>query len=198
MSNHLSKNALFEKEALAYRDSIYGMALKLTKNDRDAEDLVQDTLVKAYNHFDSFEPGTNCKAWLFKILTNTFINRYRKQQREHEMLSKDGEYARNQINRETSNVEQVYTPEDVNYMSEFGDEVQNALALIPEDFRFVVMCADLQDYSYKEIASMVGCPIGTIMSRLFRGRQILKKHLKNYAESLGYDISDSETALNAA
>jgi len=194
------KKAAFKKEALQHLDALYGVALRLNKNDRDAEDLVQDTYLKAYRHFDKYQQGTNCKAWLFKILTNTFINRYRKKQKERTFLVEDEE--RPLYERFAAPPQK---PLDRNFDSEtelfhtvFGDEVRDALEQIPADFRMVVLLADLQDFSYKEIADIMDCPIGTVMSRLYRGRRLLQKQLVEYALEQGYlslDPRDTEDEI---
>lgn len=183
-----ARRLTFKEEALVHIDALYGVALRLIKNERDAEDLVQDTYLKAYNHFDKYEPGTNCKAWLFKILTNTFINRYRKKQKERVYLVDDDErplYERHAAPPE-SPMDQPSVTEEEMFHRLFGDEVRDALELVPEDFRLVVLLADLQDFSYKEIADIMDCPIGTVMSRLYRGRRLLQKQLVEYAVTQGY------------
>jgi RNA polymerase sigma-70 factor (ECF subfamily) len=183
-----ARRAAFKDEALVHIDALYGVALRLIKNERDAEDLVQDTYLKAYNHFDKYEPGTNCKAWLFKILTNTFINRYRKKQKERVYLADDDErplYERHAA-PPASPMDQPAVDEEHMFHRLFGDEVRDALELVPEDFRLVVLLADLQDFSYKEIADIMDCPIGTVMSRLYRGRRLLQKQLVEYAVQQGY------------
>lgn len=173
----------FEQEAAVHLNALYGLALRLSKNERDAEDLVQDTCLKAYQHWEKYTEGTNCKAWLFKILTNTFINRYRKKQRQRTVFAEDMTVsplerlcaaAENPIERGFADHAEV--------MSElFGDEVCSALEEVPVDFRIVVLLVDVFDWSYKEAAEIVGCPIGTIMSRLYRGRRILQSRLLDYA-----------------
>lgn len=182
------KKAAFKKEALQHLDALYGVALRLIKNDRDAEDLVQDTYLKAYRHFDKYQQGTNCKAWLFKILTNTFINRYRKKQKERTFLVEDDErplYERFAAPPQKP-LDRNFDDETQLFHSVFGDEVRDALEQIPADFRMVVLLADLQDFSYKEIADIMDCPIGTVMSRLYRGRRLLQKQLVEYALEQGY------------
>lgn len=189
------RDALFQREAMPHVDSLFGAAMRFTRSRRDAEDLVQDTLLKAFVHFDKYKPGTNCKAWLFRILTNTFINRYRKTQRERVFLSEDSDAwrlderveARQESElepREESQVEQIGRI--------FGDEVNEALQRIPLDFRTVVICVDVEDFSYKETAEILDCPIGTVMSRLYRGRRMLRAQLAEYAVEEGYirDLSE--------
>jgi len=182
------KKAAFREEALVHLDPLFGVALRLTKNERDAEDLVQDTILKAYTHFAKYERGTNCKAWLFKILTNTFINRYRKQSKERLYLVDDREYRPLAERAVAPGINPLETPsegEQAWYRKLFGDDVKAALEEIPEDFRMVVLLADLYDFSYKETADIMGCPIGTVMSRLYRGRRLLAARLADYALERG-------------
>lgn len=183
--NENGKNDIFELEALTHYSAMYGLALKLTKNEKDAEDLVQDALIKAYNNFDKYEIGTNCRAWLFKIVTNAFINRYRRKQREKTFLASCEDFDLESVAAEQEEASMPYSDE-LFAQHVFSDEVLAAIRAVPEDFRKVVIMADLQDFSYKEIADMVGCPIGTVMSRLFRGRKIMRKHLAQYAASCGH------------
>lgn len=195
-SKEKAKKAAFKKEALVHLDALYGVALRLVKNERDAEDLVQDTYLKAYNHFDKYKQGTNCKAWLFKILTNTFINRYRKKQKEKTYLVDDD--ARPLSERHASKPASPYDhpthSEDQLYHRFFSDEVRDALEQVPSDFRIVVLLADLQDFSYKQIADIMDCPIGTVMSRLYRGRRLLQKQLVDYAVDQGVLAFDPRDA----
>ena len=187
-SKEKSKQAAFREEALPHLDALYGVALRLIKHERDAEDLVQDTYLKAYRHFDKYQRGTNCKAWLFKILTNTFINSYRKKQKERTYLVEDDArplYERFAV-RPPLPLDRAFESEDELFHTVFGDEVRAALEQVPADFRLVVLLADLQDFSYKEIAEIMDCPIGTVMSRLYRGRRLLQKELVEYALEQGY------------
>lgn len=175
----------FETITLEHMDALYGSALRLTRNPKDAEDLVQDAYLKAYRFFDSFEKGTNIKAWLFKILTNTFINKYRRKVKEKEVADAPAEDV--MIDRFVSaeHVRSLQDPEGDFFDKLLSDEVVEALDKVPVDFRMVVILADIQDFSYKEIAEIIGCPVGTVMSRLFRGRRILQKHLYEYAIAEG-------------
>lgn len=184
----------FQREAVPHLDALYGTALRMTKSESDAEDLIQETMLKAFRYFDKYEQGTNCKAWLFKIMTNTFINRYRKKQKRKEFLI-DDDFRPLQERAEAPE----HTPFHENYDSEehlyfkmFGDEVKRALEEIPVDFRMVVLLADLQDFAYKEIAEIMDCPIGTVMSRLYRGRRMLQAQLAEYARAQGYIDTDTE------
>lgn len=172
----------FQVEALCHKDALMAHALKLTGNEKDAEDLVQDTLIKAYKNFDKFESGTNCKAWLIRIMTNEFISQYRHSARERLAIDKREELDENHPDtRDTFYDDSLYQENS----DELGDEVTDALANVPEDFRAIVVMADLQDQSYREISEKLSIPIGTVMSRLFRGRQILRQMLHDYAVSLG-------------
>lgn len=177
----------FQQEALPHMDALYATALRLTKNGNDAEDLVQETMLKAFRYFDKYEKNTNCKAWLFKIMTNTFINRYRRQQKRKEFLV-DEDFRplqeRAEAPKENPFVDKIDSEQSM-YFKLFGDEVKAALEEIPVDFRMVVLLADLQDFAYKEIAEIMDCPIGTVMSRLYRGRRMLQAHLLEYAQARG-------------
>ena len=174
----------FERDALIFANPLYSAALRYTRNQQDAEDLVQDTFAKAFNSFHQFEPGTNLKAWLYRILTTTFINTYRKDQRRPQIA--DGELEDWQIFEAASHTsDQGKSAEDVVLENLPDGDVKEALAAIPEDFRMVVYYADVEGYSYKEIAEIVGVPTGTVMSRLHRGRKLLRASLTEYAKSRG-------------
>lgn len=177
-----SKDSLFQSEVLNHREVLLNHALRLTNNQRDAEDLLQDTLVRAYRHFDKFEPGTNAKAWLFRIMTNEYINQYRHSQHERENLDTTEEISENIADLTDAYIDDCHYCED---SDDFSDEVAHAIKLVPDDFRTIVVMADIQDQSYKEISEQLEIPIGTVMSRLFRGREILRKKLHDYALSLG-------------
>ncbi len=171
----------FESLTLEHMDALYGAALRLTRSPKDAEDLVQDTFLKAFRFFDSFEKGTNVKAWLFKIQTNTFINKYRRKVKEREVAETPAEDLVLDRFVSAEQVRALQDPEGDFFGRLLSDEVVQALEEVPIDFRMVVILADIQGFSYKEIAEVVGCPVGTVMSRLFRGRRILQKHLYEYA-----------------
>src|SRR5690554_5574538 len=146
-----TKMQVFQDTAMEYIDELYASALRYTKNERDAEDLVQETYLKAYNNWDRFQQGTNCRAWLFTILTNTFINKYRRKKKEREILNSDDlrPIEQNFFNRDRS---QFYdSPEREVLNKTFTSDVQNALEALPQEFRMVVVLADLNDFSYKEI-----------------------------------------------
>jgi RNA polymerase sigma-70 factor (ECF subfamily) len=182
-SNHSKQE--FETLALSHLDPLYSAALRLTKNERDAEDLVQDTCMRAFRFFDKFERGTNMKAWLFKILTNTFINRYRRRVKERNVVEgseRDAVHERF-ISRDATDF--AANPEQYLFDRLLSDDVLRAIDGLPIDFRLVVILADLQEFSYKEIAEILDCPVGTVMSRLFRGRKLLQKTLREYALGQG-------------
>jgi len=175
----------FEDDALQYMNQLYSAALRYTKNPADAQDLVQDTYAKAYVSFHQFEPGTNLKAWLYRILTTTFINTYRKDQRRPKQS--DQELEDWQIADASSHTsDQGKSAEDVALEHLPDSDIKRALAEIPEEFRIAVYLADLEGFSYKEIAEIVGVPTGTVMSRLHRGRKQLREKLTDYALELGY------------
>jgi RNA polymerase sigma-70 factor (ECF subfamily) len=172
----------FEREVMPHMGSLYGVALRMTKNEGEAEDLVQEAVLRAYRFFDSFEAGTNCKAWLFRILTNAFNNRYREREREQEILG--------EVETSEANIGQFVggAPRDAETAllgRMLSRDVERALAAVPGEFRLAVILADLEDFSYKEIAEIMECPAGTVMSRLYRGRKILQKLLYDYAVEQG-------------
>lgn len=189
----------FEEVALPHVDALYGTALRMTRNDRDAEDLVQDTLLRAYRFFHKFEQGTNCKAWLFKILTNTFINRYNAGKRDREIVETmklDEEAMQDIVAAEVS--VQARDPEGALASRLLSDDVIRALEALPADFRLAVLLCDVEEFSYKEIADIMECPVGTVMSRLFRGRKLLQKALHDYAVDQGIiRLDDYRKAKNS-
>lgn len=170
----------FEDLALPHMDSLYSTALRLCRNESEAEDLVQETMLKAFRFFHRFQPGTHIKAWLFKILTNTFINQYRKHQRDREIVE---DWDWDQI---LPSEERSFDAEKQIFDRTMSRQVLDAIEKVPLDFRMVVLLADLEDFSYKEIAEIVDCPIGTVMSRLYRGRRILGRLLYDFAVEQGY------------
>ena len=172
--------AEFDREVLPHLDSLYSTALRLTRNDKDAEDLVQDAALRAFRFFHQFEQGSNVRAWLFKILHNTFLTRYRRNTREREVMEGVGhEEEAGTAGTVASPVSA--TPEDTMLANLLSDDVRGALERIPEDFRNAVVMCDLEDFSYKEIADILECPVGTVMSRLHRGRRLLQVELRTYA-----------------
>ena len=181
----------FESLALRHLDGLYASALRLTRNERDAEDLVQDSLLRAFRFFDKFERGTNIKAWLFKILTNTFINKYRRTSKERSIVEgPEQDTVQAQVaSRETS--DQSADPERWFFDRLLSDDVLQAVDALPIDFRMVVILADLQEFSYREIADILDVPVGTVMSRLYRGRRLLQKALAQYAVDSGFAREDA-------
>src|SRR5450432_2614466 len=177
--------AEFETLALPHLDALYSAGLRLTKNERDAEDLVQDSFMRAYRFFDKFERGTNIKAWLFRILTNTFINRYRRKVKERSATEGPEQEAVQALFFSQDATDQASNPERYLFDRLLSDDVLRAIDSLPIDFRMVVILADLQEFSYREIADILNCPVGTVMSRLFRGRKLLQKMLRDYAAGLG-------------
>lgn len=180
----------FEQACVEYIDDLFAAALKMTRNRSNAEELVQDTYVRALRFADSFEWGTNLKAWLFRILTNTFINEYRHRKHERNYIERA---AAEPIYDEVLDREaRIYAsdPEAHAFSRFFREELEHALDELPDDFRVVVVLADLQGFSYKEIAAMVACPIGTVMSRLHRGRRLLQRQLVDYAVEAGIRRAD--------
>ncbi len=185
------KKARFERDALQYTNQLYAAAMRYTKNPHDAQDLVQDAYAKAFVAFHQFEPGTNLKAWLYRILTTTFINTYRKDQRRPQIS--DGELEDWQIYDAASHTsDQGRSAEDVALDGIVDVDVRNALAAMPEDFRMAVYLADVEGFSYKEIAEIVGVPSGTVMSRLHRGRKLLRASLAEYAKDRGFNRGSDE------
>ena len=181
----------FERDALQYMNQLYAAAMRYTKNPEDAQDLVQDTYAKAYTSFHQFEPGTNLKAWLYRVLTTTFINTYRKDQRRPQ--TSDSELEDWQIAEASSHTsDQGKSTEDVVLENLPDSDIKNALAEIPEEFRMAVFLADVEGFSYKEIAEIVGVPAGTVMSRLHRGRKQLREKLIDYARERGYAKGGAE------
>jgi RNA polymerase sigma-70 factor, ECF subfamily len=187
----------FEQIALAHLDAMYGTAYRLTRNPRDAEDLVQEATLRAYRFWDSFQHDSNCKAWLLRIVTNTFINEYQRRKRSRQILE--------QATAEQAATDGVLMHADAqgNRSAErelvergVSDEVQRALDSLPDDFRHAVVLCDMQGLSYKEIADIMECPVGTVMSRLFRGRKLLATALRDFARAEGY-LRDGEKPATA-
>lgn len=184
--------ARFERDAMEYLDQLYGAALRMTRNAADAEDVVQETYAKAFASFKQFRPGTNLKAWLFRILTNTYINTYRKAQRRPQ-TSDDENVEDWQIARAASHEATGLRSAEVEALDAMPDtQVVRALDSLSEDFREVVTLADIEGFSYKEIAQIMGTPIGTVMSRINRGRKQLRDLLADYAHERGLGRSREE------
>jgi RNA polymerase sigma-70 factor (ECF subfamily) len=175
----------FERDVLPLLDSLYGAALRMTRNPADAEDLLQDTYLRAYRGFAGFKEGTNLKAWLYRILTNSFINTYRKKQREPQMVEGPDDveewYLYDRLGGRS--VEESAEDEVLDRMPD--EDVKRALESLPENFRLPVLLADVEGFSYKEIAEIMDTPIGTVMSRLHRGRKALERALWETARERG-------------
>ena len=178
------KELIFDKEFLPYIDSMYNFAYRLTFDEDDAKDLVQDTYLKAYRFITSFEQGTNAKAWLFRILKNSFINDFRKKSKEPSKVDYqevESYYNSDEVDRTITTDLRVETVQDM-----IGDEISNALNALDVDFRTVIILCDLEGFKYDEMAKILDIPIGTVRSRLHRARNLLKEKLSGYAQKMGY------------
>jgi len=175
----------FEREAMIHVEALMRTARRMTRNDADAEDLVQETMLKAYRFFDRFEEGTNCKAWLFKIMTNIFINNYRSKAKTPQSVAMD-EMDDSFLFGQLIQGDGAENPETHFFNKIFDDDVKNAIGELPDDFRVVVILSFLEGFSYQEIADITGLHIGTVKSRLHRGRKLLQKNLWDYALRNGY------------
>lgn len=176
----------FEELALPHLDSLYSGALRMTRNPSEAEDLVQETMLLAFRHFDQFKRGTNIRAWLFRILTNTFINSYRKKSREPERVDLpevEDFYFLNEVSR---NNRMGDDPESQILGKFVHEDIMAAIDKLPDEFRMVVILNAVEGFAYQEIADMLGVPIGTVRSRLYRGRKLLQKLLYEQAREMGY------------
>lgn len=180
----------FERQAIPHMDALYNYAIKMTGDSDDASDLIQDTYLKAFRFFDKFEQGTNCKAWLFRIMKNTFINNYRKSVKEPDKV--DYEDVENFYeNIKASNTDSAHLEKDI-YDNLLDDELSQAISSLPEDFRTVVILADIEGFSYDEIADFIDIPVGTVRSRLHRARKMLFTTLYDYAGKKGYLAKEEE------
>lgn len=177
-------NEEFEREAVPHMDSLYNFALKMTGDSDDASDLLQETYLKAFRFWDKFEKGTNCKAWLFRIMKNTYINTYRKNTKEPDKVDYE-EIENFYENIKPSSTDSAHLEKDI-YDNLLDDELSDAISSLPEDFRTVVILCDIEGYTYDEIADFVDVPVGTVRSRLHRARKMLFTKLHKYAGDKGY------------
>ena len=184
----------FETAAMPFLDALYNTAYRLARNAEDAEDLVQETFLKGYRSYAQFTPGTNLKAWLFKILKNTFINEYRKRQ----AAPAESDFAAIEESFESEIADgaagQIKNPEEEALERAFDENVQRALDALPPDYRMAVLLADIEGFSYREVAEILDIPVGTVMSRLYRGRKLLEETMLRYARSRGYLRADEQPA----
>ncbi len=187
----------FEDTAMPFVDALYNTAYRMTRNSEDAQDLVQETYLKAYRYYDKFTEGTNFKAWLFRILKNTFINSYRKRQAEPLRSAFDDieDTYENQIRSDAKSG--ILSPEEDILEDVLDEDVQRALDELPEDYRMVVLLADLEGFSYQEIADILEVPPGTVMSRLYRARRRLEDQMLAYAREHGYIRSGSPAKMRS-
>ena len=180
-----AKQREFEAEALVHLDSLYAHALRLTRSPSDAEDLVQDTFVRALRFYERFERGTNLKAWLLRIQFNSFVNKYRRNVKEVSAGEAMSHEPATESTLGRGPLQALLDPHGAAIAPILAQEIQAALAKLPEDHQTVVLLADVEELSYKEIAEVIGCPIGTVMSRLHRARKALQERLSDQAEALG-------------
>ncbi|HYO61230.1 MAG TPA: sigma-70 family RNA polymerase sigma factor [Actinomycetota bacterium] len=190
--------ARFTRDTLPLLDSLYASALRMTRNPADAEDLVQETMLRAYRSFDRFEEGTNLKAWMFRIMTNAYINTYRKKQREPKKVSAD-EVEDFDLYQELKNHDDQFsqTPERIVLDSLVDSDIIDAIDDLPEQFRLAVVLSDVEGFSYAEMAEIMDVPLGTVMSRLHRGRKALQKRLWDLARDRGI-VRSSKTGTGGA
>lgn len=183
------RKADFDAEAMPHMNLLHNYAYKMTGNQLDADDLLQETYLRAFRFFDKFERGTNCKAWLFRIMKNLFINKYRKNQKEPGKVDYD-EIENFFDNIRSEKIDSTDLQEKV-FSNLLDDDLTNALNSLQDDFKTVVILCDLEGLSYEEIADFVQCPIGTVRSRLHRGRKMLQQKLYDYAKQRGYDVESN-------
>ncbi|WP_269045393.1 sigma-70 family RNA polymerase sigma factor [Paenarthrobacter sp. Z7-10] len=191
----------FERDAMQYVDQLYSAAMRMARNPSDAEDLVQEAYTKAFSAFHQYRPGTNLKAWLYRILTNTYINLYRKRQREP-LQSNSDQVEDWQLARSESHTSSGLRSAETEALDHLPDsDVKDALQSIPEEFRLAVYFADVEGYAYKEISDVMNTPIGTVMSRLHRGRKMMRELLADYAKERGFGgpaASSNDPAVETA
>lgn len=191
------RRARFERDAMQYVDQLYSAAMRMARNPADAEDLVQEAYTKAFSAFHQYKPGTNLKAWLYRILTNTYINLYRKRQREP-LQSNSDTIEDWQLARAESHTSSGLRSAEAEALDHLPDsDVKRALQSIPEEFRLAVYFADVEGFAYKEISDIMNTPIGTVMSRLHRGRKMLRDMLADYAAERGFKAADATAAAGS-
>lgn len=184
------KKAEFEALVMPHLEALYGTAVRMTRNPQEADDLLQDTCLKAFRFIDRFQRGTNFKAWIFKILTNVFINRYRKLQRDREVrgeVERDGHHAHILAQGPARDAQR---PEDTILDHLMSEDIAQALEKLPPDFRMAIILSDVEEFSYKEIAEIMDCPVGTVMSRLYRARRQMQRLLYRHAVDRGFIQAD--------
>ncbi|MXW42929.1 MAG: sigma-70 family RNA polymerase sigma factor [Acidimicrobiia bacterium] len=184
----MANQATFSDQAMIYMDQLYSAARRMTRNVADAEDLVQETYLRAYRGFSNFKEGTNLRAWLFRILTNAFINSYRSKQRKPQSVNLDHTEDLYMHQKLGSNIQKALniSAEEVLMESITETEIVQALESLPEEYRITVLLADVEGFAYKEVAEILEVPIGTVMSRLHRGRKTLQKRLSEFGKTRGY------------
>jgi RNA polymerase sigma-70 factor (ECF subfamily) len=183
-----AKQHEFEVEALPHADLLYNYALRMTNNAADADDLVQETFLKAFRFWDKYEKGTNIRAWLFRIMKNSYINRYRRESKEPDTV--DYEEVQNFYNTIRDVASESSDLQESSFGQLLDDDIATAIAALPEDFRTVVILCDIESLTYEEIAEFLAVPLGTVRSRLHRGRSLLRDKLVNYAKTRGYVAKD--------
>lgn len=184
-SDRQARRQAFEQEAIPHMETLYRTALRMTKNQTDADDLVQEAMTKAYRHWDGFQPGTNCRAWLFRIMTNVFINDYRSKSRSPVSVDVD-DIDDNFLYGQLASLGHENNPEQQLFAKIFDSDVRKAIQELPDDFKMVVVLSFLEGFSYQEIADILDLQLGTVKSRLHRGRKLLQKQLYDYAVKNGY------------
>jgi RNA polymerase sigma-70 factor (ECF subfamily) len=192
------KRAEFEALVMPHLEALYGTAVRMTRNPQEADDLLQDTCLKAFRFIDRFQRGTNFKAWIFKILTNVFINRYRKLQRDRQVWSEveaDGHHAHILAQGPTRDAQR---PEETILDHLMSEDIREALEKLPADFRMAIILSDVEEFSYKEIAEIMDCPVGTVMSRLYRARRLMQRMLYRHAVDRGFIAADEVEEARAA
>lgn len=184
-------NRIFEEEFLPQIEALYTFAYHLTYNEDDANDLVQETYLKAFRFIDKYNEGTNAKAWLFKILKNAFINQYRRKSKQPTQIDFEDITSYQEVEEDTNLSGYADLREEM-FQTMMGDEVTNAINALPVDFRVVILLCDIEGFTYEEISKILDIPIGTVRSRLHRARNMLKDKLREYARTMGYGDSDAD------